>query len=324
MSLVKIAALVQAVDAGNITAAAQRLGYSQSAVSKMIRDLEEEWGISVLLRGRKGVELTSEGKTLLPALRQLLCGYDNLQFVLADLHGLKQGVLRLGTINSLAAGGLPGVLKAFHREYPSIRIELLEGEYAEIADWLRKGMVDCGFLGENERREFDAEPVFRDEMVVVLPLDHPLSGAAYYPVKRLEEDDFIGMKEIQDYDYAEYLDAQKVKPRIAYEVENDNVQLSMVESGLGVCLAYEHVLDANRFRVAAKRPDKRKVRTIYAALRREDVDKTVARLFRDFLMDYVGKKEIFPAAGEVNEKCGGTKREEKEEGGGTAAGNENG
>ena len=101
MSIQKYKALLMTVETGSITAAAQKLGYTQSAVSKMIQDLEQEWNMELLSRSRKGIELTSEGLTVIPAVRDIISDYENLQFSLTSAHGLKQGTLRLGSFASV-------------------------------------------------------------------------------------------------------------------------------------------------------------------------------------------------------------------------------
>ena len=289
MSIQKYRAFVKTAETGSITLAARQLGYTQSAVSKMIKDLEDEWGVTLLTRGRGGAVLSSDGLTLLPTVMEMLRSEDNLRLSLSALHGHTQGTLRLGCFSSVSSAMLPAILKRFKESYPGIQVNLFHGEYGEISEWLRKGTIDCGFLGENEASEFDSTPVFSDSLVAVVPADHPLAGSGVYPVSRFETDSFIGLKEEHDYDFAQFFDRHGITPNTAYEVTSDMVLLSMVEAGLGVSIVYEKILEPHRFNVTRLELDKTKQRTVYIASGRDDPRASeAARLFINCTKDYVG------------------------------------
>ena len=182
MSIRKYIAYLRAVETGSITQTANELGYTQSAVSKMIADLENEWQVRLLNRGRAGIELTSEGLALLPAIRAVVKDYYDLGFAVSELHGLQSGLLRIGCFTSLSTSVLPNVLKAFHEKYPNIRIQLFNGEYEDIALWLRRGTVDCGFLALPAAPEFETTFLLRDSFVAILPEEHPLAHDEVFPV----------------------------------------------------------------------------------------------------------------------------------------------
>lgn len=89
MNLQKYMAFVKTVETGSFTKAALALRYSQSGISRMIADLESEWGVSLLERGRGGVRLTSDGLRLLPYAKSVLLEYQKLQAQLGELSGLQ-------------------------------------------------------------------------------------------------------------------------------------------------------------------------------------------------------------------------------------------
>ena len=82
MSLQKYTALLKTVELGSISRAAEEMGYTQSAVSRMIADLEEQWGLDLLRRSRAGVSLTSSGKRLLPILRSINADCSELEYTI--------------------------------------------------------------------------------------------------------------------------------------------------------------------------------------------------------------------------------------------------
>ena len=142
----KYMAFIKTVECGSFTRAAQSLCYSQSGVSRMILDLESEWGLSLLERNKSGVKLTSDGMKLLPYARRVCEEYNRLQAQVDELKGMQSGLIRIGTFSSVATHWLPRIIKAFQRDYPNIEYELLMGNYEEIEKWIIEGRVDCGFL----------------------------------------------------------------------------------------------------------------------------------------------------------------------------------
>lgn len=142
----KYLAYLKTIETGSITQAAAELGYTQSAVSRMIADLEEHWDVPLLTRNRSGIEISSEGTQLLPILQSIVKGQEELSFAVGELHGLQNGLIRVGAFTSMATGWMPLMIKSFHEKYPNIRFQIFNGEYNQIATWLRRGQIDCGFL----------------------------------------------------------------------------------------------------------------------------------------------------------------------------------
>ena len=113
MSIRKYIAYLRTVETGSITQAANELGYTQSAVSKMISDLEQDWQVKLLTRNHSGIEISSDGMVLLPTIREIVKDYEDLNFAVSELHGVQSGTLRLGCFTSLAISLLPEILKDF-------------------------------------------------------------------------------------------------------------------------------------------------------------------------------------------------------------------
>ena len=232
----KYLAYLKAVETGSITRAAERLGYTQSAVSRMIADLEEQWGVPLLKRNRTGIEISSEGMQLLPRLQAIAKEEADLSFAVSELHGLRSGLIRIGSFTSMSTSWMPEMIKAFHLQYPNISFQIFNGEYQQIATWLRRGMIDCGFLALSVADEFETEFLLRDSLTVILPPAHPLRDAPCFPVSRLSSEDFISLKEEQDYEIDLFLDHLRQSPNIKFEVSND------FEKALGPALfpGYRH------------------------------------------------------------------------------------
>ena len=132
-------AFLKAFERNSFSDAARDLGYTQSAVSQMIKSLEAELGVTLLVRSRSGVTLTYEGRHLLPYIRDTVNAYRMLQSQAAGFSGLEQGTIRLGTFTSVSSFLLPPAMERFRRQHSRIRFELYQGLYYEIEDWVRRG-----------------------------------------------------------------------------------------------------------------------------------------------------------------------------------------
>ena len=104
MSNSKYAALAATMEHGSLTRAASALGYTQSGVSHLIRALEQDVGFSLLKRSKSGVELTPEGKRLMPYIQQILTAEKDMQRLCEELRGVSTGQLTVGTFSSAARG----------------------------------------------------------------------------------------------------------------------------------------------------------------------------------------------------------------------------
>lgn len=282
----KYLAYLKTVETGSITRAANELGYTQSAVSRMIADLEENWGVPLLTRNRSGIEVSSEGAQLLPILRGIVKGQEDLHFAVGELHGLQSGLIRVGAFTSMATGWMPLMIRSFHETYPNIRFQILNGEYNQIATWLRRGQIDCGFLAQPCPNEFNATFLLRDSLSVILPPDHPLRDAPVFPVSRFSSEDFISLKEEQDYEIDQFLDHLKQSPRIMFEVSSDFAILAMVECGLGISVVHDLILHPHRHGIIRKPLDRPYYRDIALAVSAASQPSTITQIFCEHALEW--------------------------------------
>lgn len=211
MNTTKCQILLKAVELGSITRAAEALGYTQSAVSRAVADLEREWDVALLTRNRSGTVLTSQGEALLPICQPLHAG-GNWRPKWPP-SGLTRGTLRVGTFASASIQLLPAIMKEFMGLYPGIRFELLCcWEFAQVEDLIRRGQADCGFLGLPVGPDLETFPLFRDQLMAILPPDHPLSQAPFYPMARFAEDPFIRVPEDRDVEFGRIFQQAGVRP----------------------------------------------------------------------------------------------------------------
>jgi DNA-binding transcriptional LysR family regulator len=267
MNIQKYVAFVKAVEYGSFTKAAEALSYSQSGISRMIRDLEDEWHIALLERDRSGIRLTSDGVRLLPYAAKVCQEFQKLQAQVDRLKGLESGLIRIGTISSVATHWLPNVIKAFHKDYPHIDYELKLGDYDEIEEWIVKGQVDCGFIRLPAHKPLDTVFLEEDPFLAVLPENHPLTDYDAVPIHALENWPFLLLKKTCQGDVSDLFEQYDITPDIHFTTWDDYAIMSMVESGLGISILPKLILKRIPYHIVLRRLDVPAFRNIGMALR---------------------------------------------------------
>lgn len=279
----KYRAFVEAARLGSFTKAAERLSYSQSGISRMIADLEREWGVTLLERGRGGVRPTSDGARLLPHARSLCDEFDRLRMEVDSLGGLASGTIRIGTFSSVATHWIPKIIKGFQADYPNIEYELLLGDYTEIRTWIADGRVDCGFLCLPADPELETIFLEDDELMAVLPQDHPLAGEARFPVQALADYPFMALAKGEDDVVGGVFERNGIPLHAQLTTWDDYAIMSMVESGLGISILPSLILRRSPYRLATMPLSPPAYRSIALALRSVDRASLATRKFLEYL-----------------------------------------
>ncbi len=282
-NILKYQAFVEAVRAGTITRAARNLSYSQSGISRMIADLEQEWGITLLERGRKGVVLTSDGAAILPMAEAICEDYRRLLARVDEVAGVVSGSIVIGTFSSVATHVLPLAIQRFQEKHPNIGYELRMGDYSEIEAWVADGRVDFGFLPyppQVARADLAREVVLQDELLAVVPEGHRLAAAKSVTLADLCEEPFILLEHGNDNEVSPLFERAGLNPHARFSTWDDYAIMSMVESGLGLAILPELICRRCNYRVVT-RPLRPRVRRDIAAVYRPGLLSTAARAFLD-------------------------------------------
>lgn len=283
MNILKYMAFIKTVEYGSFTKAAEVLNYSQSGISRMINDLEKEWKITLLERNRTGVKLTSDGSRLLPYAKSLCEEYQKLQMQVDDLHGVQSGIIRIGTFSSVATHWLPNIIKAFQKDYPGIDYELLLGDYTEIEEWIAEGRVDCGFLRLPTRPEFETIYLEQDNLLAILPENHPLVKCDKVPLADLCHEPFMLLEKGAKAEISEVFERNHLTPQVHFTTWDDYAIMSMVESGLGISILPQLILKRIPYHIVAKELDVPAYRHIALALRERKTASLAVKKFLEYL-----------------------------------------
>ncbi|PTM39875.1 LysR substrate-binding domain-containing protein [Bosea sp. 124] len=161
----------------NIAAAARREAIVPSAVSKRISQMEDEAGVALLERGRRGVALTPAGETLCRYARDMLHLLDRMRAELGAFAEGVQGHVRVFGSKSAVAQFLPQDIGVFAQRYREVRVSLEEREIWEVVRGVEEGRADIGVCWDAvDLRGLDALPYHRDRLAVIVHPDHPLAG----------------------------------------------------------------------------------------------------------------------------------------------------
>lgn len=131
---------------GSFSDAAKQLYITQSAVSQQIRSLENELGVMLFARGRKGAKLTSHGELLFSYVKKSLMEIENAEGLFTRMKSLDEGSLRIGCGDTITRYFLLTKLEQFHNTYPGIKIEIVNRVTGETLSKLNSGMVDVAFI----------------------------------------------------------------------------------------------------------------------------------------------------------------------------------
>ncbi len=186
----------EVAEAGNITAAAQALFISQSAVSQSIKQLESELHTRLFARNSRGVTLTGEGKMLYEYVRSAMGLLETGEEKLAQTRELQMGQLTIGASDTVTSQFLLPYLDSFHRQYPAIHIQIVSGRSYKVLGLLQSGKVDIAFASTPpESSSIETHPCFKTHSVFIASKDYDcdfdhiytLDEMAQFPLILLEK-----------------------------------------------------------------------------------------------------------------------------------------
>lgn len=277
-------ALQKVVELGSFTKAADRLGYTQPAMSQMIASLEKELSIKLLYRSRYGIHLTLEGERLFPSIQKAVAGYQAMLEIANEIKGLASGTIRIGTISSISCHWLPGLIKQFQEIYPNVRFVLHQGDYTSIPEWVRTGEADFGFVNPDAIPGVKTTFIKTGELRAVLPADHALAKAPYITLENLAEEPFLLLEEGALSEPLEAFKKAGLEPSVRLCVHDDYSILSMIESGLGVSILPELVLRKTDYEVAILPLKPVLTRKIGLVIKDKNSLPVASKYFIDFLL----------------------------------------
>lgn len=251
MNFQQLRSVREAVRCGfNLTEAAHALHTSQPGVSRQIRELEEELGVSLFARaGKRLTGLTSPGSHLLPIIERVLLESQNLRQAGQEFAGQQDGQLSVAATHSQARYAMPLAVQEFRALFPGVKLHLHQGSPKQIAQMLLDGEAEVGIATEalGDYPQLVALPCYRWTHSVIVPPGHPLLDApltlealAQYPLITYDTG-FTGRTRI---DAA--FDDSGIAPQIVLTAMDADVIKTYVQLGMGVGIVAGVAYEAER------------------------------------------------------------------------------
>jgi DNA-binding transcriptional LysR family regulator len=253
LSVARLKVLKEVAYRGSLSAAAEELSYTQSAVSQQIATLESETGMALLERHPRGVTLTAAGQTLVGHAEGILARLDATEAALAAIAGLRGGRLRIASFPTAGATLLPVAIASFREAYPDVELTLAEGEPEQIAPRLRAGELDLALLFEFDDESLLPEDATRvvllaDPLSLALPRAHPLAAKAEIHLEELAEDAWVQTSRSSP--CAQHVvrscHGAGFEPNVTFESDDYQTVQGLVAAGVGVALIPQLALSVVR------------------------------------------------------------------------------
>ncbi|MGO1181599.1 MAG: LysR substrate-binding domain-containing protein [Micrococcaceae bacterium] len=295
----RLEVFVQTVESGSITAAADELGYTASAVSQQLRRLEQEVRQPLLRRRPRGVVPTEAGMVLAAHARKILRQMDAAQSDLEDLTTGKRGTLVIGAFPTVAASFLPLVIERFSTHYPAVELSIRSTRIDTLIAELERGKTHISLLWDHPWRPFQAEGIkteelFREPFVLLVSHHHKLAGSTSVSMSDLRRESWV--VRAAEHPVVEVLDraatAAGFRPSISMYANDYQEAQAMVSAGIGVALAPESAVTIKHPGVnVLSLGDDAPLRRIMVGQREERVYSPAEVAFRSVLMETVRSME---------------------------------
>ncbi|MEU6127392.1 LysR family transcriptional regulator [Streptomyces sp. NPDC047123] len=296
----RLAALVAVSEAGSITRAAERLGYTVPALSQQLAKLEREAGTALLVRHPRGARLTGAGELLLGHARRVLDEMERARHELARLAGLSGGRLRVGTFQTAGIHLLPPVLTAFRRAHPDVELTVATHEPPSGVAAVAAGEVDLALTHTYEPADpvplpagVSAEPVLVEELVLVAQPGHTLtSGTSRLALDELAGQPLISMAPGHParHGVERALARAGATPAVLVETPGYALVCALVSAGLGVAVVPEMVARTAATPVGMRFLDPGDLRRTISVAHRADESNAAADSFRGLLRGAFGRR----------------------------------
>lgn len=238
VTLRQLRAFIAVARSGSFTEAGALLHVTQSALSGLIKEMEQTLGVRVLHRNTRHVQLSEVGAAFLPMATRILQDLDHALGAISDIKALRTGVVRVAVPQLMACTLMPLVMSAFARKHPQVELRIADAASDTVLSKLRSGEVDLAVGGEREAvPDMEAQLLFETSYVAVLRPEHPLARRRQLTWENLAAEHLIttagSFTHMLNASLASTGHSALVAKR---EVAYMTTALSLVEAGLGVTI----------------------------------------------------------------------------------------
>lgn len=276
----------------NVTRAAEELSVAQPAITKQLHDLEKELECGPLYqRVGRSLHLTEAGKSLLDHTRAVLSQIEALKLELREHGELKRGQVTIGAPPTVSEHLLPDILADFHRRYPALELHLHEANSQTLLELMDRAEVDLAIVTQPaDQTRLRVTPLFREELVLVVGLDHPLAERTAVNFSELAHEPFLLFSPGNVRDLT--LEACRhagFTPKVLLNGGSVEMLLRMARTGLGVAVFPELAVRERRKMAILKISDPPMWRSMVLASREDRALTPAVLALRHYLEEKLAK-----------------------------------
>ncbi len=213
------------VETSSFSAAAERNGVTQSAVSQQIKTLENYYDVLLVERGRRNFSVTPEGEVFLKAARVILDAWNEIGTQLEEMRDVVAGTLNVATVYSIGFHELPPFLDKFRKLFPEVDLHINYRRANQVYADVLEAKADLGLVAyPQQRKGIEVEPVWKDRLVLICPPGHPFAKKKKAPLSAIDGERFISFE--PDLPTRKAIDEMFAKASISVKevVEFDNIE----------------------------------------------------------------------------------------------------
>lgn len=233
MSLYSWNVVAMVAEHHSISQAANILNLSPSAVSHMVKKVEEGVGYPLFIRERNHFELTSNGKTLLPYIQNYLKSGTALQEEALRLKNSVEGSVHLAAYNNVIRNWLPAILKRFHEKYPNIKISIRQSNDVQIMQWMESGEIDLAIVFNSYYNASSFIPLHKTPVVCFTPKEYAPRNGTYMTAEDLRDMPIILRTENFDRETNYVLSNAGIPFNSVFRIDNDESCYEYIRQGFG-------------------------------------------------------------------------------------------
>lgn len=244
MELRQLKYFLEVVKHKSITKASESLHISQPALSKMVKGLEDEIGMTLLLRSNKTHELTDGGAIVYEYAQKIIAQVDEMTTTLQDMTNLTRGTINIGIPPIIGSLYFPKVIAKFHQAYPNVSINIKEYGAAKVVKSVEEGEFELGVaVLPVENDDFHVFPLVKEAMKLIVNKSHPLSTKQKVLMKELAGEEFIFYSE--EFALHEIMRKKFIhegfEPNIIFKSSQWDFMVEIVAANLGITILPESI-----------------------------------------------------------------------------------
>ncbi|WP_413298837.1 LysR family transcriptional regulator [Bacillus sp. 1P10SD] len=239
MELRQLRLFIEVAKHKSITKAAENMHISQPALSKSIMALEDELGMTLIIRTNKTSDLTDAGKVVLEYAIRMTVLVDEMKTTLIDMTNLSRGQINIGLPPFIGSLFFPRVMAKFHHAFPNIELNITEYGGARVVKSVEEGEFELGVaVLPIDEQQFSVYPIVEEEMRLVVYKDHRLSDREEVELKELKDEEFIFYHEefALNQIMRNHFIAAGFEPKILFKSSQWDLMTEMVAANLGITI----------------------------------------------------------------------------------------